>query len=63
MSKDNKLSENANERDDSDRSQQTQQGRQGGGQGSTQRNDSAVGHTPSKAEGDEGDVDEALRRQ
>src|SRR5687768_16171063 len=50
--------ENSSEEGRSNESRQTQQGRQGG-----QSRTEEIPHTPSKAEGDERDIDEALRRQ
>ena len=52
--------ENPTERRGNEHLRQAQQGRGGG---STRREDPNPGHTPSKAEGEVGDVEEALERQ
>jgi hypothetical protein len=52
--------ENPSERRGNEHLRQAQQGRSGG---STRRDDPNPGHTPTKAEGEVGDVEEALKRQ
>ena len=52
--------ENPTERRGSEHLRQAQHGRSSG---STRRDDPNPGHTPSKAEGDVRDVEEALKRQ
>jgi hypothetical protein len=51
--------ENPTERRGNEHLRQAQRGRSG----STRRDDPNPGHTPSKAEGEVGDVEEALKRQ
>ena len=51
--------ENPSERRGSEQLRQAQRGRTAG----STRNDPNPGHTPSKAEGEVGDVEEALRHQ
>jgi hypothetical protein len=51
--------ENPSERRGNEHLRQAQQGRSG----STRRDDPNPGHTPTKAEGEVGDVEEALKRQ
>lgn len=53
--------ENPSERRGSEHLREAERGRSGSDQPRT--DDPNPGHTPSKAEGDEGDVDEALRNQ
>ena len=52
-------SENSSERSSSEQLRQSERGRQSG----TPQRDPNPGHTPTKAEGELGDVEEALRRQ
>ena len=51
--------ENPTERRDSEQLRQAQRGRQ---QPPAERRESGAGHTPTKAEGEVGDVEEALER-
>ena len=51
--------ENPTERRDSEQSRQAERGRQSG----TPQSDPNPGHTPTKAEGELGDVEEALRHE
>jgi hypothetical protein len=52
--------ENPSERRGNEHLRQAQQGRSGG---STRRDDPNPGHTPTKAEGEVADVEEALKHQ
>jgi hypothetical protein len=52
--------QNPSERRGNEHLRQAEQGRSSG---STHRNDPNPGHTPSKAEGEVGDVEEALKHQ
>lgn len=60
MKKERDVNENPSERRGSEQLRQARQGRQSGER--RERSDAGVGHTPGLAEGEERDIDAALKR-